>query len=405
MTTRPRSAPSVHRKYAEAAVAAYAARPLPQAVEDRWRSPSRGDDAEPEAPVPHILLLGLLGGERSTAALPSHAGESMPRRFDTPVAGSARRALVHRAAPARQRPNSAKPATAHWRPASAAPSASLAQGANATLAPGPAEPQCEPPSHPAHSAPAHAAAAADEDDGASGGGGADVVGGGFGSRPGRRGGANSRRSIHTLDRVMQKELARRNLGFPRGHLPPPSAAMPPTYLSSLQRGRSKAALRDMTMIPSTLRAWESTVERSLNVARPYSGVVSYQRNALAPRPAATPARPASPPAATAAAARAAAAAAGPPPGEVPGLTPYEMRRFLQHSQRYFLSVPPKPFGLPADASIGAPAAGGGGTAGPAPSRQPSRVPSAKAARPLGRSAMPISVSVTCGGGGAGPSPP
>ena len=84
------------------------------------------------------------------------------------------------------------------------------------------------------------------------------------------------------------------------------------------RERRKAKLRDMTMIPSSLRAWESAVERQVDgprVRRP-----SYR---AAPRVA--------------------------PPQDAsdaePRLSPYEMRKFLKQSQHYMLAVKKEPFAV------------------------------------------------------------
>ena len=64
---------------------------LPSSIEEHWHAEPSGD--APEDAVPFFVLAGLMGSERSGKQLPSHAGSSMPTRFDAPIAGHGRSSL------------------------------------------------------------------------------------------------------------------------------------------------------------------------------------------------------------------------------------------------------------------------------------------------------------------------
>jgi len=161
--------------------------------------------------------------------------------------------------------------------------------------------------------------------------------------------------LQTLDRVLQKELARGRLGFPAGHMPPPRTQFPTSVIASMHRERGKAALRDMTMIPSTLRAWEASHEKSrMGVGRAHVDQ-RVSRGLAGDNPAAQSATSTS---GMAGAATGAAAFASDPTAASAAqqMSPYEMRRFLKDSQRYFLAVNSKtPFSVPGRTVDGRPA--------------------------------------------------
>ena len=368
---------------------------MPASIEQEWRydnEPSAGAppsvaDSEPLAapvPVPFFVLAGLMGSERNGHNLPSHAGMSMPTRFDAPIAGLGRSGLIQaasfkptRAGPSipskfpagggaglqpRGRPDSAPSSKA--RPGSAKPQQSRPMTAAATSS------RAQPPPPSAASWERYAAQADDAL-----GLGVTVTGSSSPSRP--RAAQPSVPPLQTLDRVLQKELAYGRLGFPSGHYRAPTNQLPATFHASLMRGRGKSKLRDMTMIPTTLRAWESSVERQTAVRRGVSPPRGYGRAAASssrPASASSSRMAGSGPGSAAAAASeeahglgapvapraaqqqighaASTPASQQPPPAPTKLTPYEMRRFLQHSQKYFLAVSKQPF-------CGAESVGGG----------------------------------------------
>ena len=275
--------------------------PLPVEVEVNWRTTDSGEFANHDQPVPFSVLLGLMG-RADYGPLPSHAGQTMPRTFHAPVVRPPD--AVTRARTQRGRPTSVPAST------SSAPEASMMARAPA----GNAYHELQSPT----TAP--------------------------GRRPLQRRGAGPARSVplQTLDRTLQKELAQGRLGFPGGHFPPPPSRLPAGFMTALTRDRGKSA-KGVSMIPANLRAWESQVERQLGssggasrlatqapLARPRSNFQSEEE----------PLR-----------ARAPGGAAVPPEAE---LTPYEMRRFLHQSQRYFLSVRKEPFAMPSHGFDGRP---------------------------------------------------
>lgn len=157
----------------------------------------------------------------------------------------------------------------------------------------------------------------------------------------RSGLATSAPPLQTLDRVLQKELKYGRIGFPQGHYRAPTNQLPAAFQAELMRGRGKSRLRDMTMIPTTLRAWESTVERK--------AAAGQRRGAAAVRPGSAassgkrtewpgPGGDRQPGAHRETGNHQAPAAPESRPSEPRPLTPFEMRKFLHHSQRYFLAV-------------------------------------------------------------------
>ena len=140
------------------------------------------------------------------------------------------------------------------------------------------------------------------------------------------------------------------------------------------------------MIPPTMKAWESSVEKQHRL-----GGVSDRRH-VAHR-------------AVLGAGDAAMASPTIDPSleqseaEVPGLTPYEMRRFLQHAQRYFVSVRREPFGMPQQTIDGQPLAELGRRARPSTALSArSRLDATKCGS--GDSSSPISVKVSVKPGAA-----
>ena len=323
--------------------------------------------------MPFFVMLGLMGGELGHRPLPSHAGASLPGvRFEAPVTGHARSGLfvkspsasaAQTAVPAyRQppRPGSAPPSsTAKRRPVPPQHShysqqqpqqqqPQQQQPQQQQLQQQQQQQQQQPPSvvspRPAR---LHAPRAAPP--------------------PPRRRAAPkySGPAPQTLDKVLQRELAYGRFGVPGGHYRPPAATIPAPATASIMRERGKSRMREMTMIPTTLRAWESTVERTTAIARGDlpRGYQPPTPGAHRPAPSVTglavqgvavqgaPQHEASADA-SATAPREAEPAQGqpPPPQEQPPqipsrLTPYEMRQFLKQSQRYFLSCRKEAFSV------------------------------------------------------------
>lgn len=328
---------------------------LPASIEEHWRGDgsAEADAGENGDTLPFFVLAGLMGGER-TGRLPSHAGSSIPRRFEAPIVGHGRSGLfladqiydqsppiaagpsipvpLHHQMP--PRPDSAPASKARpsyssgsRRPTSAATRRS---GWQPPLQPQPQRRSLQ-NEFPFSSPPLEDEAVLEA-----------VM---------RKRAAASRSSVpplQTLDRVLQKELAYGRLGFPTGHYRAPSNQMPADFTAALMRERGRSKLKDVTMIPTTLRSWESTVERRIAGQAPAHRAAPHRPgSAAAGRSSGAVGRSG---AATRAAAgggdssSAASAAAPPEPPPAPAtLTPYEMRKFLQHSQRYFMAVRREPF--------------------------------------------------------------
>jgi hypothetical protein len=308
---------------------------LPSSIEEHWHAHASEEPAAadtPEDAVPFFVLAGLMGSDRSGKALPSHAGSSMPTRFDAPITGHGRSSLfladTTMEIPVHAGPSI--PSKPHQRPVSAPVSRAAGRGGR----PSSAASQRTQPTSLANEYPFAAFSREDE---------------ALAKALARKRAAASRPSVpplQTLDRVLQKELAYGRLGFPQGHYRAPTNQLPAEFTASLMRDRGRSKLRDVTMIPTTLRTWESVVERSTAATRgvtpPRGGPISRPGSRPASRPGSAASsshrRSAHASAATQPPAQAGAPAGQQPPESMNQLTPYEMRRFLQHSQRYFLSV-------------------------------------------------------------------
>ena len=349
---------------------------LPASVEAAWTATQGGAEGEQES-VPFFVMLGLLGGERGPRALPSHAGTSLQGvRFEAPIASDSRSGMLQQQRGLSTgvgpnisthtrlvRPGSADQTNSVQRRAArpgSAPARAAAKRQAPTL-PRQQEPQASEPSPssppPYHPPPSFAAAR-------------------FGPAPPppRRRAAPKYTgpAPQTLDRVLTRELAYGRIGVASGHYCAPSETIPAPQTASIMRQRNKSKMRDITMIPTTLRAWESTVERNAaltrgTLPRGYVAAPAYSggANRVAPRraPSAAAESPsAAPSAAPQAESQAESQAA---PRSAPKLTPYEMRRFLKHSQRYFLACGKGPFSVGSQAAGAAPAQnrGAGGTPG------------------------------------------
>jgi hypothetical protein len=278
---------------------------LPAEVEAALRCAPEPPEGET---LPFFVLAGLMGGDLGERALPSHAGQSLPSSFDTPIVGNGFTPLF-------QRPGSAPPVSSSW--------------------PRQQQPSSPPPSTTA----AHRSPASQQ---------RPLPRRGTAGRPAAR---PARPQLQTLDRVLQKELANGRLGVPGGHFGAPSE---PSHLvkAAIMRERGKSRLRDVTMIPTSLRAWESSVERRVAVQRGAPMPRGYGRGSEGTL---------SPTRAAAGASREGGAAVGPrtaslaevppvsaaptPPPMPPRLTPYEMRRFLQHSQRFLVGCRKEAFAV------------------------------------------------------------
>ena len=309
---------------------------LPASIEAAWHERSAHEGAPGAAPddadaLPFFVMLGLMGGELGQRALPSCAGSSMPWRFDAPIVGHGRSGLFLQDAAVQSGPSI--PSGRRLRPDSAPARHNYSAASRGRQA----DTSC--------AAAASSSAAA--------------------TRPARRRPPPPPvgPTLQTLDRVLQRELAYGKLGVPTGHYGGPPARLPAPQQASISRERGKSKMREVTMIPTTLRAWETTVERKTAVQRGelprgYSRPASASHTPRAPSPPV--AWPVAPRQASLVPAPA-AATAGQPPQAPPRLTPYEMRRFLKSSQRYFLSCRPEAFavGSHAHPSATGPATGTG----------------------------------------------
>ena len=308
----------------------------PPRSEVQWRSTQSGD-ADGEEHVPFFVLAGLMGSERQGKPLPSHAGQSLPARFDAPGPLGSFQGLFPGSPPANVRAPAVGTSirrSAH-RPGSAPPpqhSALHAVGARPASA---APPRPRPEQAASTSVPTSPQLSA-------------------------RGRAKQppKPPLQTLDRVLQKELVYGRIGFPTGHYRAPTTRMPAAFTTSLQRDRGKSKLKDMAMLPSTMRRWEEGIHRRLALRSPLRGGGVA---AAAPSGSSSPAQPRDETAAalTDEIPEDGSAPLAPPtvvasnglPTTMPvGLSPYEMRRFLRNAQRYFLAVDKKAFSVgPRDA--------------------------------------------------------
>jgi hypothetical protein len=265
--------------------------------------------------IPFFVLAGLMG-DRPTTALPSHAGQSMPRRFHEPIVrGGHYQGLFQTAG---LPPTTAGPSipsgrgNGRWstRPQTA-PHLSAADRVEQQQQQQQQRQQEQLQQQERQQQQRKAVSASHT------------------RRPPSRPEQRVVPPLQTLDRVLQKELAYGRIGFPTGHYRPPSNQLPATFHANLQRDRGKSKLRDLTMIPKTLRAWESNVEKGVLAAK--HGSTSPGGKGSAAWPSATPHHAAAP--------SSAPGGDAPFPSQMPErLTPYEMRKFLAMSQRYFLSV-------------------------------------------------------------------
>ena len=292
---------------------------LPASIEAAWNERSSHAGAPGAAPddadaLPFFVMLGLMGGECGSRALPSCAGSSMPRRFDAPIVGHGRSALFLQDAAVQSGPSI--PSGRMLRPESAPVRrnySAASRGRQADTSGAVAASSTAAASRQARQKPPPSAAGS---------------------------------TLQTLDRVLQRELAFGKLGVPSGNYGGPPARLPAPQQASISRERGKSKMREMTMIPKTMRNWETGVERKTAVQRGelprgYSQPPSVSLRPPSPGPpGAWPVAPRQ-----ASLVPAAASATGQPPQAPPKLTPYEMRRFLKSSQRYFLSCRPEAFAV------------------------------------------------------------
>ena len=303
-----------------------------------------------ESILPLELELGLLGGPRLTA-LPSHAGQQLPRfaghseRTVAPAATKRGGSLTYPAHAAR---GSGQPRRGGWAPRAGTsaqgwprPSSAASQTAD-TRPTGAAQPSPQ-PRQPAASAasyakqqrwavPAggargsarrpHSATAASTKAAPTAADAAEGRGGGV--RPSsaavRRAAAAKEREPHRqFTQMLKRQMAPE--GYVGSHVPAPDGRLPPSFVASLHR--NQPALSAVTMVPATLRAWEASVLQDEGL-RAKLGIADHVARATPPPPREPPH----------------------PEGAAP-FSKHEMRQFLRHAQRYFVSVDPKqPFAVP-----------------------------------------------------------
>ena len=301
---------------------------LPDSIEQSWQDTNEQPPQGEDEAAPFFVMAGLMADKPGERPLPSHGGASLPgQRFDAPISGHGRSGLFvgqqHRFGSGAVTMAGPAPIAMGGRP----------QSAPATKAPQPPPPPPPPPTASHSRRPTTAKAS---------------------SRP-------TGPSPQTLYHVLQRELAHGRQGVPSGHINAVSLErLPIQQRADVQRSRNKTKLRDVTMIPTSLRAWESQIERQQFELKGQKLPSGYGRafrrtpiNAATSAPAAAARELAQQSLAPRAADISLLQASGfqpryatgggatnkqEPPPHPPRLTPYEMRRFLQHSQRYFLAV-------------------------------------------------------------------
>jgi len=311
--------------------------PLPPEVEIAWRT-GRNEPipALDEEALPFSLLLAMMGGSRP-GPLPSHSNDSLPRRFEAPISrpasalvrGSVAVSMAAKAGPSvpmRRRPRSA-PAN-HGALTSAGDSGGPSARDITRLLPGPPPQPPSPPESP------------------------------LAPQRGKRGASRSHPSMHSLDRALQKEFVRGTSGHSTGHLQAPRFRPAPTFWADLSRERAKTTARGVNMGPHTLRVWEAHVERAVVYERP-NGLRSSGKRSISYQPVVAfgnTRKPPPPPQPTRADAGGGASGGGSVGGSATlPMSAYEMRRFLQRSGRFFMSVAKdKPFAMPSHTMEGQP---------------------------------------------------
>lgn len=310
--------------------------PLPPEVEIAWRT-GRNEPipALDEEALPFSLLLAMMGGSRP-GPLPSHSNDPLPRRFEAPISrpasalvrGSVAVSMAAKAGPSvpmRRRPRSA-PAN-HGALTSAGDSGGPGARDITRLLPGPPPQPPSPPESP------------------------------LAPQRGKRGASRSHPSMHSLDRALQKEFVRGTSGHSTGHLQAPRFRPAPTFWADLSRERAKTTARGVNMGPHTLRVWEAHVERAVVYERP-NGLRSSGKRSISYQPVVAfgnTRKPPPPPQPTRADAGGGASGGSVGGSDTLPMSAYEMRRFLQRSGRFFMSVAKdKPFAMPSHTMEGQP---------------------------------------------------
>ena len=308
--------------------------------------PSRGDSGSGTLPLE--LELGLLGGPRLTG-LPSHAGQQLPGfagHSEQTVAPAATKRGGSLTYPAHATRGSGQPRRGGWAPGVGTsaqgwprPSSAASQTPDAAQQ----SPQSPPPPQQPRQ-PASASASAKQQRWALPAGGA----GGPARRPHsaaaapaaasttaaskaaagamrpssaavRRAAAAKEREPHRqFTQMLKQHMAPE--GFVGSHLRAPDGRLPASFVASLHRNHGGAGSMVSTV---TLRAWETSVLQDEGL-RAKLGLADHGARAAPPHPREPPH----------------------PEGAAP-FSKHEMRQFLRHAQRYFVSVDPKqPFAVP-----------------------------------------------------------